>query len=99
MDVELLQALRTIIKEEIEPVKKDLDNVKMGLENVKQGLENVKQELLVEIKQSKQQVTKDISSSLSQYAKGLETYIDHKTEVLNKRVYKLEVEMERLTQQ
>ena len=58
MDVELLQALRTVIKEEIEPVKKDL-------ENVKQGLENVKQELLVEIRQVKQQIIKDISTSLS----------------------------------
>ncbi|MDL0420151.1 hypothetical protein QPM05_08505 [Caldibacillus thermoamylovorans] len=74
MDVELLQALRTVIKEEIEPVKKDLENVKQGLENVKQGLENVKQglenvkqELLVEIRQVKQQIIKDISTSLSQY--------------------------------
>ncbi|WP_368996501.1 hypothetical protein [Caldifermentibacillus hisashii] len=65
MDVELLQALRTVIKEEIEPVKKDLENVKQGLENVKQGLENVKQELLVEIRQVKQQIIKDISTSLS----------------------------------
>jgi hypothetical protein len=85
MDVELLQALRTVIKEEIEPVKKDL--------------ENVKQELLVEIKQVKQQITKDISTSLSQYSKKLEEYVDTKTEVLNKRVYKLEVEMERITSQ
>jgi gas vesicle protein len=85
MDVELLQALRTVIKEEIEPVKKDL--------------ENVKQELLVEIKQVKQQITKDISTSLSQYSKNLEEYVDTKTEVLNKRVYKLEVEMERITSQ
>lgn len=28
MDVELLQAIRTVIKEEIEPVKKELKNVK-----------------------------------------------------------------------
>lgn len=92
MDVELLQALRTVIKEEIEPVKKDL-------ENVKQGLENVKQELLVEIRQVKQQIIKDISTSLSQYSKNLEECVDNKTEVLNKRVYKLEVEMERISQQ
>ena len=99
MDVELLQALRTVIKEEIEPVKKDLENVKQGLENVKQGLENVKQELLVEIRQVKQQIIKDISTSLSQYPKNSEEYVDNKTEVLNKRVYKLEVEMERISQQ
>ncbi|AWI13152.1 hypothetical protein CQJ30_13860 [Caldibacillus thermoamylovorans] len=60
-----MQALRTVIKEEIEPVKKDL-------ENVKQGLENVKQELLVEIRQVKQQIIKDISTSLSQYSKNSE---------------------------
>lgn len=78
MNKELLEALRTVIREELEPVKK---------------------ELIEEIQLSQQQLSKDIATSLGQYADKFEQHIDNKTEALNKRVYKLETEIERITRQ
>lgn len=65
---------------------------------IKEELEPVKKDL-TEIKLSQRQLSKDIATSLGQYTNKYEKYVDGKTEALNKRVYKLESEMEEISQQ
>ncbi|WP_145523773.1 hypothetical protein [Virgibacillus sp. SK37] len=88
--------LKRDLKEGLEPVKKDLrGELKKDLI---EELEPIKRDL-TEIKFSQRQLSKDIATSLGKYSNKYEKYVDSKTEALNKRVYKLESEMEQINRQ
>lgn len=72
--------------------KEALNNIRIILQ---EELEPVKSDLS-DIKQKQRQLSKDITVSLGKYHHKLVGYVGDRTEVLNKRVYKLEAEMEQI---
>ena len=91
MDNELKELLRSVLKEELEPINNRLNDIEI---NVKDLNKDVK-----DIKTGQEKLQKNIIESLGQYTEKIANYVDDKTAVLNKRVYAAETEIQRLTRQ
>ncbi|GFZ91927.1 hypothetical protein GCM10010978_32860 [Compostibacillus humi] len=83
------------IQGEMSSVKTDISTIQEELSSVKIDVSNIKEELS-EFKQEQRRLSKDIISSFGQYHDKLERYVDDRSEALNKRVYRLESEMEKI---
>jgi len=85
MKNELKELLRSVLKEELlEPINKRLDVIEKDVKVIKTGQE---------------QLQKNIIESLGQYTEKIADHVDNKTAALNKRVYDVETEIQRLTRQ
>jgi hemerythrin-like domain-containing protein len=84
MNNELKDLLRSVLKEELEPINKRLDVIEKDVKEIKTGQE---------------QLQKNIIESLGQYTERIADHVDDKTSALNKRVYDVETEIQRLTRQ
>ena len=91
MDNELKELLRSVLKEELEPINNRLNDIEI---NVKDLNKDVK-----DIKTGQEKLQKNIIESLGQYTEKIADHVDDKTAVLNKRVYAVETEIQRLTRQ
>ena len=91
MDNELKELLRSVLKEELEPINNRLNGIEI---NVKDLNKDVK-----DIKTGQEKLQKNIIESLGQYTEKIADHVDDKTAVLNKRVYAVETEIQRLTRQ
>ena len=91
MDNELKELLRSVLKEELEPINNRLNDIEI---NVKDLNKDVK-----DIKTGQEKLQKNIIESLGQYTEKIANHVDDKTAVLNKRVYAVETEIQRLTRQ
>jgi hemerythrin-like domain-containing protein len=91
MDNELKELLRSVLKEELEPINNRLYDIEI---NVKDLNKDVK-----DIKTGQEKLQKNIIESLGQYTEKIADHVDDKTAVLNKRVYAVETEIQRLTRQ
>lgn len=112
MNSELKEALRSVLREELQPINKRLDTIGTRIDAIEPHLDtidtrlntidtrlNVIEQDVKEIKIGQEKLSKNIIESLGQYTDKIAEHVDVKTEVLNKRVYALETEVERLTRQ
>ncbi len=72
------------ILSELKEIKTDIGDLKMGQARLEVGQQKLQQNLI---------------ESLGTYTDKISEHFDDKTEVLNKRVYKVETEIERLSRQ
>lgn len=97
--------LRSILKEELQSVNKRLDKIDGrldGLETRMGGLENRMDGLeiqMMEIKEGQERMQKDIIMCIGDYNENIIHYVDDKTDALNKRVFTVETEIQRLNKQ
>jgi flagellar capping protein FliD len=126
MTNELKDLLRSVLKEELEPVhtrldgmdkrfdkiEKRLDGVDKRLDGVDKRLDGMDKRLngmdqqlnilskdVLEIKTKQDGFQKNIIDSIGQYTEKIVDYVDDKTEALNKRLFNVETEIQRLTRQ
>lgn len=112
MDTDLRQALRAILKEELEPIQHRLDNIDQRLDASDQRLDTVDGKLDIvdeklstiakdvgEIKNSHETLQQNLVDSIGQYTDEIIKYVDDRTEALNKRVYHTEIGIQRLNKQ
>ncbi|MFD1739417.1 hypothetical protein ACFSCX_23330 [Bacillus salitolerans] len=76
---------------ELKEMKSDIHEIRVDIGDLKQG------QARLEIGQEKLQ--KNLIESLGAYTEKIADHVDDKTEVLNKRVYKVESDIERLSRQ
>jgi len=97
--------LRSILKEELQPVNKRLDKIDGrldGLETRMCGIENRMDGLeiqMMEIKEGQERMQKNIIMCIGDYNENIIHYVDDKTDALNKRVFTVETEIQRLNKQ
>ncbi|RSL33934.1 hypothetical protein D7Z54_07395 [Salibacterium salarium] len=72
------------ILSELKEIKTDIGELKTGQARLEVGQQNLQQNLI---------------KSLGTYTEKITEHVDDKTEVLNKRVYKVESEIERVSRQ
>ena len=82
-DISELKGMKTEISE-LKGMKTDISELKTGQTRLEVGQQKLQQNLI---------------ESLGTYTEKISEYVDDKTEALNKRVYKMESELERLTRQ
>lgn len=75
-----------------------LDGMNNRLNGIDNRLDGIEQEIK-EVKTGQEKLQKSIIKSIGEYTEKIADYVDVKTEVLNKRVFKLETEVQRLTRQ
>ncbi|CEG27067.1 hypothetical protein [Bacillus sp. B-jedd] len=104
--------LRSILKEELQPVNNRLDKIDGrldGLETRMGGMENrmdglqIRMDglevLTLEIKEGQERMQKNIIMCIGDYNENIIHFIDDKTDALNKRVFSVETEIQRLNKQ
>jgi len=79
------------VEEILKQILNELKEMRVDINELKQGQNRL------EVGQEKLQ--KNLVDSLGTYTDKIVDHIDDKTEVLNKRVYKVETEIERLSRQ
>jgi hemerythrin-like domain-containing protein len=79
------------VEEILKQILSELKEMRLDINELKQGQNRL------EFGQEKLQ--KNLVDSLGSYTEKIVEHIDNKTEVLNKRVYKVESEIERLSRQ
>ncbi|MBM7653474.1 hypothetical protein [Neobacillus cucumis] len=105
MNNELKDSLRSVLREELQPINKRLDTINKRLDTIEprfvtiETRMNVIDQELKEIKIGQEKFQTNMIESLGQYTDKIAEHVDVKTEVLNKCVYALETEVERLTRQ
>jgi len=105
MNNELIEALRSILKEELIPINKRFDIIERDFNDLKTGQEKFQRDLngvktgLNELKIGQEKLQKNLIESLGAYTEKIAEHVDHKTEALNKRVFAVETEIQRLTRQ
>ena len=91
MDNELKELLRSVLKEELEPINNRLYDIEINMKDLNKDVKD--------IKTGQEKLQKNIIESLGQYTEKIADHVDDKTAVLNKRVYAAETEIQRLTRQ
>ena len=112
MDNELKELFRSVLKEELEPINKRLVVIEKDVNVLGKEVDIMGKEVAVirkevdvmgkavkDIKTGQEQLQKNIIESLGQYTERIANHVDDKTAVLNKRVYNVETEIQRLTRQ
>ena len=98
MDNELKELFRSVLKEELEPNNKRLVVIEKDVNVIRKEVD-VMGKAVKNIKTGQEQLQKSIIESLGQYTERIANHVDDKTAVLNKRVYNVETEIQRLTRQ
>ena len=91
MDNEIKELLRSVLKEELEPINNRLNDIEINMKDLNKDVKD--------IKTGQEKLQKNIIESLGQYTEKIANHVDDKTAVLNKRVYAAETEIQRLTRQ
>ncbi|WP_445506040.1 hypothetical protein [Niallia sp. 03190] len=93
MNNDLKEILRSVLKEELEPINKRLDGYEQRFDGFEQRFDGFEQrfdtlsEEIKELKDGQARLQKNIIESLGQYTEKIAEHVDNKTEALNKRVY------------
>lgn len=105
MNNELKELLRSVLKEELEPIHNRLDTIEDDVKKIENNVKEIENDVkkiesnVKEIKTGQGQLQKNIIESLGQYTEKIADHVDDKTAALNKRVYDVETEIQRLTRQ
>ncbi|MGP7816120.1 hypothetical protein [Niallia sp. 01092] len=86
MNNDLKEILRSVLKEELEPINKRLDGYEQRFDGFEQRFDTLSEEIK-ELKDGQARLQKNIIESLGQYTEKIAEHVDNKTEALNKRVY------------
>lgn len=92
-----------IITTDMSEVKGDISNLKEDMSEVKSDVSVLKEDVtqlksdMADVKAGQERLQRNIMDSLGTYTEKIIEYFDNKTEVLNKRVYRVETEVERLS--
>ncbi len=76
----------------------DVVELKAGQEQLQTDVKNLQADV-IELKEGQARLQRNIIDSLGVYTEKITEYIDDRTDALNKRVYRMEVEFERLNKQ
>ena len=112
MNNELIKVLRSVLIQELEPINKRLDKIELNGEGANKRLDAIEKNLVEhnnryevieqdvkDLKTGQERFQKYIIQSLGEYTEKIAEHVDIKTEALNKRVFALESEIQRLTRQ
>ncbi|WP_051591237.1 hypothetical protein [Bacillus sp. UNC438CL73TsuS30] len=86
------------LKSELNDMKQDFKHLKDGQERLEEDVQELKQDIK-DIKTGQELLQKNIIKSLGEYTEKIANHVDNKTSALNKRVYAVETEIERLIRQ
>lgn len=101
MDTELQQVLRSVLKEELNPINERLSVIEKDVVELKQDVAGLKQETkelkidIAQIKLNQEKYHKDSVETLGEYTDRITEHFDDHTDALNKRVFDLEAGMMR----
>ncbi|MFX3659962.1 MAG: hypothetical protein ACE3JN_07765 [Ectobacillus sp.] len=107
MDEVLKQILSQLqsVNTQIGTLQKDTYNIKQGQESMKadiqglkQGQESMKADIQ-ELKQGQEKLQKNLVESLGSYTAKIVEHIDSRTEVLNRRIFTLETDIQKMARQ
>ena len=100
MEKDLKQMLRSVLKEELNPINRRLSTIEKDIAGLKQDVSVLKQDTAqlkietAEIKLNQEKYNKDMIETMGNYTdKLIQEYTFH-TEALNKRVFRNESELE-----
>jgi hemerythrin-like domain-containing protein len=83
MNKELIETLRSVLKEELIPVNKRFDIIERDLNEVKTGQEQFQRDLK-EVKTGLEKLHKNLIQSFGEYTEKIAEHVDIKTEALIK---------------
>jgi chromosome segregation ATPase len=87
-----------VLKADVKINTSDMDTMKADMNTMKVDMNTMKTDIK-EIKEDQDSFQKNIIISLGEYTDKITQYVDDKTEALNKRVFTVETEIQRLTRQ
>ena len=93
------------MKTDISNIKSDVSTLKSDVSNMKSGMNEMRNELsglrtdLSELKTGQDRLQQNIIESFGTYTEKISEHVDHKTDALNKRVFNLETDFQRLSRQ
>ncbi|WP_110112095.1 hypothetical protein [Bacillus sp. CGMCC 1.16541] len=97
-DVSLLKSEQQEMRKDISGLKSDVSSLKSEQQDMRKDISNLQADI-AEMKEQQKQNQKEIITTLGSYMDKVVAYVDDKTEALNKRVYKVETDIERLLKQ
>ncbi len=102
---ELKEILRSVLKEELQPIHSDIQGLKRDVDSLKSDVHEVKRDVdsLKEgqrhLQNGQEQLQKNIVQHLGDFTEKIAQHVDDQTAALNKRVFVIETQMERFTRQ
>ncbi|MCM2532390.1 hypothetical protein NDK43_08300 [Neobacillus pocheonensis] len=106
MNNELLEILRSVLNEKLEPFNKRLDAIEQHGKEMNKRLEVIRQDGkemnkrldgidkdLKDLKSGQERLSQNIIESLGLYSEKIADHVDNKTAELNKRVFAVETEI------
>ncbi len=95
MNNEIAELLRSVLKEELEPVNNRLDSMEQRLNGMDQRLDSIEQEVKA-LRTDHAELRNEIIGTLADFTEKIASDVDYKTSALNKRVFNIETELQRL---
>lgn len=95
MNNEITELLRSVLKEELEPVNNRLDSMDQRLNGMDQRLDTIEQEVKA-LRTDHAELRNEIIGTLGDFTEKIASDVDYKTSALNKRVFNIETELQRL---
>ncbi|WP_099354883.1 hypothetical protein [Fredinandcohnia onubensis] len=116
---EMVDLLRSVLKEELNPIHNRLDGIDKRFDGIDKRLEGMDKRFdgidkrfdgidqrldrletnQTELKIGQEKLQKNIIESLGNFTEKIAEHVDNQTSALNKRIFKVETEIERLTRQ
>lgn len=87
----LKEILRSVLKEELQPIHTDIQGLKRDVDSLKEGQRH--------LQNGQEQLQKNIVQHLGDFTEKIAQHVDDQTAALNKRVFVIETQMERFTRQ
>lgn len=87
----LKEILRSVLKEELQPIHSDIQGLKRDVDSLKEGQRH--------LQNGQEQLQKNIVQHLGDFTEKIAQHVDDQTAALNKRVFVIETQMERFTRQ
>lgn len=91
MNEVLKEILRSVLKEELQPIHTDIQGLKRDVDSLKEGQRH--------LQNGQEQLQKNIVQHLGDFTEKIAQHVDDQTAALNKRVFVIETQMERFTRQ
>ncbi|MFX3628032.1 MAG: hypothetical protein ACE3JR_01505 [Ectobacillus sp.] len=86
------------MKADIQGLKQGQESMKADIQRLKQGQESMKADIQ-ELKQGQEKLQKNLVESLGSYTAKIVEHIDSRTEVLNRRIFTLETDIQKMARQ
>ncbi|OIJ12994.1 hypothetical protein BKP35_09925 [Anaerobacillus arseniciselenatis] len=86
------------LTKEVHGLKEGQKKLEVGQKKLEEGQRQLQSDV-TEIKLGQERLQKNIIDSLGTYTEKIAEHVDYRTDALNKRVYRLEIEVERMSRQ